>query len=182
MAKSQALIDAEARVKALEEQAQEREQLKALEDKEAELQLSLVTQDKDDALKEVEELQKEVKLSKEAEERMTKEIEAMADQPVTIVDGRVVGTGIQVLSPDAYEAECTKRGRIMGRRKGQKTKPSIEELRVTINAGRKPSWFLRKTGIDAEELKQLVWKLSKKEMRDAPVKYSIEQDFFSQEG
>ncbi len=182
MAKSKALIEAEARVKALEEQVAEAKELQDLTDKEKDLEVMLAKQDKEDAQKEVVELQKTVKLSKAAEVRLTEEIEAMADSEVNIVNGQVVGTGIRVYTPDEYEAHCTEVGTVMGRKKGQKTNPTIEELRATINGNRKPSWFMRKTGISAEELKQLIWKLSKKEMRDNPIKFSIEQDFFGKEG
>lgn len=84
---------------------------------------------------------------------------------------------IAVLSASEYAEYSEANGRHFGRKRGEKTVCSIEELRALINSGWKPSMIMRKHGINEEEFKQLVWKLSKSELRDRPLKFSIEQDF-----
>lgn len=126
---------------------------------------------------------KQTKEEKEAsEERMMAEINRMDEEGVTIVNGEVVGTGILVMTPDEYREYGAKNGTIFGRIKGQVTKCSIEELRALINSNWTPSMIMEKHGMNAEALKQLVWKLSKKELRDTPVKFDIKRDMFHREG
>lgn len=131
--------------------------------------------------KEVEELTKQLTLSKKESEKLAKTINDMEDNMV-IVDGVVEGTSIMVMTPDEYQEYSKKNGRYMGRKIGTKTKPSIEELRACINSKWTPQRFMDKHGMDADDLKQLVWKLSTKELRGKPIKYSIEQNYFSREG
>jgi hypothetical protein len=137
----------------------------------------------EEVIKENEALKKELVLTKEekeaAEERLTASIAAM--QVPEIVDG-MAGENIHVMTPDEYRAWGKKNGTIMGRKAGQKTECSIEELRALINSNWAPSMVMEKHGIDDEELKQLVWRLSKAELRDNPIRYSIERDFFGREG
>ena len=137
------------------------------------------------AQKTKEELQEEnkalaAKLSEkeEKEQQLVEEIEAMQDRDFKAVDGVVAGTNIRVMTPDEYREYSSERGLIMGRRPDVKTNCSIEELRALINSKWTPSMVMEKHGLNAEDLKQLVWKLSKKEMREKPIKYSIERDFF----
>ena len=122
------------------------------------------------------------KLTVEQSARLSKDIEAMAERDFDIVGGQVVGLNIKVLTPDEYKDYSAENGLIMGRRPDQKTRCTIEELRSAINSNRTPKWIMDKHGMDADELKQLVWKLSKKELRDNPIKYSIEGNFFSKDG
>lgn len=84
---------------------------------------------------------------------------------------------IAILTTSEYAEYSKANGRIMGRKRGVKTKCSIEELRALVNSGWKPSMIMEKHGINGEEFKQLVWALSKAELRDQPLKFSIEQDF-----
>ena len=59
----------------------------------------------------------------------------------------------------------------MGRKPEEKTKLTVEELRVLINEGWTAEEVKEKHGIDDEELKQVVWKLSKDEQREKPIKF-----------
>ena len=125
-------------------------------------------------------LKKNLKHSEETEARLMAEIEEMKD--AVIVDGKVEGTDIHVFTPDEYDAYSKEKGLIMGRKPDTKTNCTIEELRALINSNWTPSMIMRKHGLSAEDLKQLVWKLSKRELRDKPIRYSIERDNFSREG
>jgi hypothetical protein len=116
------------------------------------------------------------------EEKASKDIAEIADRDFEIVGGQIKGLNIKVMTPDEYRAYSAENGLVMGRRPNQKTQCSIEELRALINSNWKPSMVMEKHGITPEELKQLVWKLSKKELRDKPIKFSIEGDFFGREG
>jgi len=121
------------------------------------------------------------KAKKEA--ALTKEIQEMENNTYQIVGGQVNNTKIKVFTPDEYkEYSKQEHGLIMGRHPEQKTNCSIEELRALINSNWTPKMVMEKHGMSAEDLKQLVWKLSKAELRDKPIKYSIEGNFFSREG
>jgi hypothetical protein len=85
--------------------------------------------------------------------------------------------GITILTATEYAEYSTANGRVMGRKKGQKTKCTIEELRALINSKWNPKQIMAKHGMDAEDFKQLVWKLSERELRDRPLKFDISQDF-----
>jgi len=119
--------------------------------------------------------------SKESEARLMADIEKMEAEDSVIVDGQIVGNASMVFTPTEYAAWCKQNGTIMGRKPGEKTKATIEELRAYINSGWTPSMFMEKHGLSAEDFKQLVWKLSKREMRDRPIRYSIERDTISKE-
>lgn len=162
MAKSQVLIDAEARIKELE------------------LEKEQATTDMTELVQENSELKETVTMSKEAQARLTQEIEDM--EIPTIVDGRVEGSNLRVYTTTQYKEHSEANGRYMGRRLNQKTKMTIEELRVLINSKWTPKMVMDKHGLTEGDLQQLVWKLSKREMRDKPIKYSIELNFFSREG
>lgn len=84
---------------------------------------------------------------------------------------------ITVMTAGEYGKYSEANGRYYGRKRGQKTVCTIEEMRALINSGWKPSMIMRKHGINEKEFEQLVWKLSKAELRDRPLKFSIEQDF-----
>lgn len=120
--------------------------------------------------------------SAQAQAKLVSDIADMADNQVTIKGGQVVGTEILVLTPDEYATYSKANGRVMGRLKGTKTKPTIEELRALINSNWTPSMVMDKHGIDAEELKQLVWALSTRELRDKPIHYDIARDSFRKDG
>ena len=85
--------------------------------------------------------------------------------------------GIHIFTAQEYADYSAANGRFEGRRKGQKTIPTIEDLRSLINAQKKPKYVMDKFGINAEEFKQLVWKLSKAELRGRPLKFDISQDY-----
>lgn len=84
---------------------------------------------------------------------------------------------VVIMTAGEYKEYSEANGRHWGRKEGKKTKCSIEELRALINSGWKPSMIIDKHGINADEFKQLVWALSQRELRDKPLKYSLEQDF-----
>lgn len=94
-------------------------------------------------------------------------------RPVRVnqVDGEIVEKELMVLTPTEYADYSKAKGTIMGRRPDQKTVCTTEELRILINEGWTPEQVKDKHGIDDEELKQLVWKLSKEEQRDKPIKF-----------
>jgi len=174
MAKSKALIAAEAKIAELETANAE-----LVEEGEAAANDMVVL------VEEKVELNKVIERSKEevqaAEERLTASIAEMKVPELT--ENGVEGVaGIWIGTPDEYREKCKREGTIMGRRPNQKTECTIEELRALINSNWTPSMVMEKHGIDAEEIKQLVWKLSKKELRDNPIKFSIERDFFGKEG
>lgn len=91
--------------------------------------------------------------------------------------GIVKKAHITIMTTAEYAEYSEANDRYYGRKRGEKTICTIEELRALINSGWKPSMVMRKHGIDADEFQQLVWKLSKAELRDRPLKFSIEQDF-----
>jgi hypothetical protein len=122
------------------------------------------------------------KLTEEQSARLTQEIESMGDRSYDIVGGQIQGLNIKIMTPDEYREYSEENGLIMGRRPEQKTVCSIEELRALINSNWTPKMVMEKHGLTADDLKQLVWKLSKKELRDKPIKYSIEGNYFSREG
>lgn len=90
---------------------------------------------------------------------------------VNQVDGETIEKELMVLTPTEYADYSKSKGTIMGRRPDQKTVCTTEELRILINEGWTPEQVKDKHGIDDEELKQLVWKLSKEEQRDKPIKF-----------
>ena len=84
-------------------------------------------------------------------------------------------------TPDEYKAYSAESGLIMGRKPDQKVKCTIEELRAAINSDKTPSWLMEKTGMTENDLQQLIWRLSAKELRDNPIKLNIKRDFFGKE-
>ena len=114
-------------------------------------------------------------LAKEKEAKLAAEINDMSN-------GLNGNMNIKVMTPDEYREYSKEKGLIMGRHPNQKTKCSIEELRALINSNWTPKMVMEKHGLSAEDLKQLVWKLSKVELRDKPIKFSIEGNFFGKEG
>lgn len=90
---------------------------------------------------------------------------------------QVENGNIAVLTPTEYQEYSKANGKFEGRPLNKKIKPTIEELRALINAGHKPSYMMNKWGLDAEEFKALVWKLSKKELREVPLRFDLKQDY-----
>ena len=86
-------------------------------------------------------------------------------------------SNITILTATEYAEYSKANGRVMGRKVGQKTKCSIEELRALINSKWTPKQIIAKHGMSDEDFKQLVWSLSKQELRDRPLKFDISQDF-----
>lgn len=81
------------------------------------------------------------------------------------------GQHIKVMSASDYLDMHDKNGTPYGRKQNQKTKLSTEELRILINEKWTPEQVKEKHGIDDEELKQVVWKLSQEERLDKPIKF-----------
>ena len=121
-------------------------------------------------------LKAELQTKKEREAELTQAITNLEKKDFTPVEGKI--GGMLVMTPDEYAAYSKENGCVMGRKIGTKTKCSIEELRALINSKWTPSMVMEKHGITAEDLKQLIWRLSKSELRGTPIKYSIERDFF----
>lgn len=86
-------------------------------------------------------------------------------------DAVIPAKELLVMTPTEYAEYSKAKGTIMGRRPDQKTTLTIEELRILINEKWTPEEVMDKHGINDEELKQLVWKLSKAEQRDKPIKF-----------
>ena len=127
-------------------------------------------------------LQDKLTLSAESEERLTASLAAMEKRGTPeIVNGKT-STGILVMTAEKYAEYSKGKGLIMGRHPDQKTVCTIEELRALINSGWTPKRIMEKHGMNEEDLKQLVWALSKRELRDKPIKYSIEQNYFVRQG
>jgi len=84
---------------------------------------------------------------------------------------------ITVLTPLEYQEYSKANDRFEGRPKNKKLKPTTEEVRALINAGKKPSYMMDKWGLNADEFKDLIWKLSKKELREQPLRFDIKSDF-----
>lgn len=126
-------------------------------------------------------VKEQLKTKEEREAELTDEIKEMENRDFKAVGGRV-GNNIRVLTPDEYREFSAESGLIMGRDPKVKTKCSVEELRALINSKWTPSMVMEKHGLSAEDLKQLVWKLSKAELRGSPIKYSIERDNFDRSG
>lgn len=76
------------------------------------------------------------------------------------------------LTTEEYMERCKANGTVMGRKPDEKTKCSIEELRVLINSNWTPQMVMDKHGMDEETHKQLLWELSKAERRDTPIKFT----------
>lgn len=87
------------------------------------------------------------------------------------VNEEIIKKELRVLTPTEYADYSKSKGTIMGRRPDQKTVCTTEELRILINEGWTPEQVKDKHGLDDEELKQLVWKLSKEEQREKPIKF-----------
>jgi len=118
-------------------------------------------------------LKEELGLTKQAEVELTIKINDMEDKDFSIVDGAIYGTKIKVLTPDQYREHSAKSGLIMGRHPKQVMAMTIEDLRAKINSKWTPKMIMEQSGMDVEAFKQLVWKLSKSELRDKPIRFSI---------
>ena len=96
-----------------------------------------------------------------------------------VVKTEVVKSKIQTFTAEEYGRYSIANGRTKyGGEKGVKVNTTIEELRAFINSGWKPSMLLEKWQYSEEEMKQLVWALSKAELRDKPIVCNFKQDFF----
>jgi len=175
MAKSKALIEAEERVKALQEQLKEKDELAAIEKEEATLHLQLAEQDKVDADKEIAELKTAVGLSKEAEKRLLVELENM--EAPEVVNGQVQAAGCVIFKGNGYTEDLKRRGiKVV-------SKFDIETLRTFINSDWSPSMVMDKFGLTEAQLQSYVWKLSTQERRgERPIKLDFKRDLFGREG
>lgn len=76
-----------------------------------------------------------------------------------------------VMTPLEYAKYSGDKGTFMGRRPDQKTVLTTQELRILINEQWTPEEVKDKHGLSDDELKQVVYKLSKEEQRDKPIKF-----------
>ena len=83
-----------------------------------------------------------------------------------------VSGGSRTMTAEEYQAYSKANGRSFGREEGTKTVLTTQELRVLINAKWTPDMIKDKHGLEDEELKQVVWALSKEERRDKPIDYN----------
>ena len=88
-----------------------------------------------------------------------------------VLEGEVVTKSLMTMTPLEYEAYSIANGRVMGREEGQKTRLYPEQLRVLINEGYTPKQVMDKYGINDAELEQIVFQLSKDELRPSPIKF-----------
>lgn len=101
-------------------------------------------------------------------------VPAKQGQEVEVITG-----GVITRTAEEYAEYSLANGRTRyGGEIGVKVEFTSEELRGLINSGWKPSMIKEKYQIDDEELKQAVWALSKKELRDKPIHFDIKNDFF----
>jgi hypothetical protein len=129
-------------------------------------------EDENKALQESVELNKQAKAAAEA--RLTALINDM-DTP-TIVNGEVQAEGCVIFKGNEYTEHLKERGiKIV-------SKFDIETLRTFINSGWSPSMVMEKFGLSEASLQSYVFKLSKKEMRDKPIKLDFKRDIFGREG
>jgi hypothetical protein len=91
----------------------------------------------------------------------------LTDTEVTIVPKKEFHT----FTVEEYKEYSEANGTYMGRKPEQKTKLTTQELRVLINENWTPKEVKDKHGLDDEELKSVVYQLSKEEQRDKPIKF-----------
>lgn len=72
-----------------------------------------------------------------------------------VVEGEIVGSGVMVMTPDAYAKYSKDNGRVMGREQGQKTQLTPEEFVVLSKEGYTPKQLMEKHGIDLKELQDV---------------------------
>jgi len=95
------------------------------------------------------------------------------------LEGEVIIKNSKTYTAEEYGDYSAANGRTRyGNEKGVKVKATIEELRAYINSHWTPKMLMEKWQMNEEELKQLVWKLSRAELRDKPVKVNFKNDFF----
>lgn len=92
--------------------------------------------------------------------------------PKPVAEKAPVPSGVLTMTTEEYAEYSEKNGTYMGRPKGTKSKLTTQELRVLINAEWNPKMIQDKHGISDEELKQVIWALSKEERRDSPIVYN----------
>ena len=95
----------------------------------------------------------------------------VAEPKETAVVGKVVGKNIKTMTTSEYAEYSKKNGRIMGREEGTKTVLTTQELRVLINSNWTPEMVKEKHGLNDSDLTQVVFRLSKEERRDTPIKF-----------
>ena len=123
-------------------------------------------------------LQESVELNKQAKEqaeaRLVQAIDDM-EKPV-VVNGQVQAEGCKIFHGNEYTEDLIKRGIEIH------SKFDIETLRTFINSDWSPSMVMEKFGISEKELQSYVFKLSKRELRDKPIKLDLRRDVFGKEG
>lgn len=97
-----------------------------------------------------------------------------------VVEAEIVPSKeVHVMKAEEYMKYSKDNGRTaFGGKIGEKLDCSVEALRAYINSGWKPSMIMEKYQIDEKELEQLVWKLSKRELREKPIAFSVKHDVF----
>ena len=145
-------------------------------------------------IEEITQLKNEGFSNKEIADKLSTEEEPLVHQNITkiIKDNTAIATqvlqGEVVTNPEKfsrtftqpeYEEYSLANGRTRyGGEKGVKVVATIEELRAYINSHWTPSMLMEKWQMNEDEMTQLVWRLSKAELRDKPVKVNFKNDFF----
>ena len=124
--------------------------------------------------------------NKEIAEKVSTEEDKVSYQAVAkivkeneVIIPEVVEAGIVVRTASEYAEYSKANGRTSyGGEQGVETKPTIEELRAYINSHWTPSMLMEKWQFSQAKLVALVHKLSRKELRDVPVKCNFKMDTF----
>lgn len=88
-----------------------------------------------------------------------------------VITPEVLGGGSIVMTAKEYGDYSKKKGTIFGRKEGEKTMLSLEELRVLINSNWTRAMVMEKHGITAEELNNAVINLQNLERRERAINW-----------
>ena len=106
-----------------------------------------------------------------AEAKTSKDTELVETVAKTVMEtqkaleGTVIKGSLSRMTAAEYKAMSKKNGTVMGRKKGQKTKMSAEELRILINEKWTPEEIMEKHGLDKDEYLVVTKKLAKAERK-----------------
>ncbi len=115
-----------------------------------------------------------VKAKEESDARLVDAINNM-EKPL-VVNGEVQAFGCKIFKGNEYTEDLKRRGITIT------SKFDIETLRAFINSDWSPSMVMDKFGLTKEDLQSYVYKLSKKELREVPIKLNFKRDIFGRQG
>ena len=114
------------------------------------------------------------KAKEESDARLMTAIEDM-EKPL-VVNGQVQAEGIKTFTGGGYTLDLKRRGIEIH------SKFDIETLRTFINSDWSPKMVMEKFGLTEAQLQSYIYKLSKKELRDTPIKLDFKRDVFGRKG